>query len=121
VANLRAALGEGPFAAARAAGRVLTIEQALDDAAGATAPAVVAHSPSPDRSAAGLTPREREVLRLLVEGRTDRQIAEALFISPRTAQGHVARIFGKLGVGTRAAAVAAALRAGLVADQATPR
>jgi non-specific serine/threonine protein kinase len=120
VANLRAALGEGAFAAARAAGRVLTIEQALDDAAGATAPAVVAPSPSPDLSA-GLTPREREVLRLLVEGRTDRQIAEALFISPRTAQGHVARIFGKLGVGTRAAAVAVALRAGLVADQATPR
>jgi DNA-binding CsgD family transcriptional regulator len=53
-------------------------------------------------------------LRLLVMGRTDREIADALFISPRTAQGHVARLFDKLGVGTRTAAVAAALQSDLL-------
>jgi DNA-binding NarL/FixJ family response regulator len=66
---------------------------------------------------AGLTPREVEVLRLLVAGRTDREIAEELFISRRTAQGHVANIFAKLGVNSRTAAATAALRAGLVADE----
>jgi DNA-binding CsgD family transcriptional regulator len=64
-----------------------------------------------------LTPREQDVLRLLIRGQTDREIADALFISPRTAQGHVARLFDKLGVSTRTAAVAAALHADLLDDQ----
>ena len=61
----------------------------------------------------GLTPREREVLALIAEGRTDRQIAEALFISPRTVAMHVSSILAKLGVTNRggAAAVAHRLRA----------
>jgi DNA-binding CsgD family transcriptional regulator len=65
----------------------------------------------------GLTPREQDVLILLVAGRTDREIAEALFISHRTAQGHVAHICAKLEVNTRSAAVAAALGRGLAAAQ----
>ena len=60
------------------------------------------------------------MLRLLVEGCSDREIAEALFISPRTAQAHVAHIFTKLNVSTRAAAVATALQAGLVPDRPAP-
>ena len=66
------------------------------------------------RAGYGLTARELEVLRLLVAGHTDRQIAEELFISRRTAQGHVASIFNKLGVNSRTAAATAALRDGLV-------
>lgn len=60
----------------------------------------------------GLTPRERDVLALIAEGRTDRQIAGALFISPRTVAMHVSRILAKLGVTNRggAAAVAYGLR-----------
>ena len=60
----------------------------------------------------GLTPREREVLALIAEGRTDRQIAEALFISPRTVAMHVSSILAKLGVtnGSEGAAVAHRLR-----------
>jgi DNA-binding CsgD family transcriptional regulator len=54
----------------------------------------------------GLTRREREVLRLLAEGRSDREIAAALFISPKTAGTHVSHLLGKLGVTSRAAAVA---------------
>jgi DNA-binding CsgD family transcriptional regulator len=62
----------------------------------------------------GLTQREREVLALIAEGRTDRQIAEALFISPRTVAMHVSNILAKLGVPNRggAAAIAHRLRLG---------
>ena len=48
-----------------------------------------------------LTRRERDVLRLLAEGRTDRDIAEALFIGPRTVSWHVSAILSKLGVDSR--------------------
>jgi len=54
----------------------------------------------------GLTPREREVLALVATGRTNRAIAEKLFISEKTVARHVANIFGKLGVSSRAAATA---------------
>ena len=49
----------------------------------------------------GLTPREREVLELLAEGRTNKQIAETLFISESTAGVHVSNILGKLGAANR--------------------
>jgi DNA-binding CsgD family transcriptional regulator/tetratricopeptide (TPR) repeat protein len=61
----------------------------------------------------GLTAREREVLALLVEGHTNRRIAETLFISESTASVHVSNIIGKLGVSNRVEAAAAALRSGL--------
>jgi DNA-binding NarL/FixJ family response regulator len=60
-----------------------------------------------------LTPRELEVLRLLAEGRSDPQIAADLFISRRTAATHVAKIYRKLGVASRASAAAYAVRHGL--------
>ena len=63
---------------------------------------------------AGLTSRELEVLRLLVAGGSNREIADALFVSPRTVQAHLANLFGKLEVHTRAAAVARAYELGLV-------
>ena len=64
----------------------------------------------------GLTPREREVLALVADGRTNRQIAERLFISESTAGVHVSNILGKLGVASRGEAAAIAFRLGLVAD-----
>jgi DNA-binding NarL/FixJ family response regulator/tetratricopeptide (TPR) repeat protein len=64
----------------------------------------------------GLTPRETEVLRLVGQGYTNRQIAQALFISPKTAGAHVSNIFGKLGVGRRAEAAAIAERLDLLDD-----
>lgn len=57
---------------------------------------------SGDPALASLTSREAEVLRYLAEGRTDREIAEALTISPRTVQTHVGAILHKLGVRRRA-------------------
>jgi DNA-binding NarL/FixJ family response regulator len=53
------------------------------------------------------------VLRLVAEGRTNRQIAESLFISAKTASVHVSNILAKLGVANRAEAGAAARRLGL--------
>jgi DNA-binding CsgD family transcriptional regulator len=58
-------------------------------------------------SLAGLSRREQDVLRLVAAGRTDREIAADLFISPHTAGNHVRHILAKLDVSTRAAAVAA--------------
>ncbi|AWE52580.1 helix-turn-helix transcriptional regulator [Streptomyces nigra] len=61
----------------------------------------------------GLTSRERDVLRLVSAGRTNRQIAEELFISPKTASVHVSNILAKLGVSGRGEAAAVAHRMGL--------
>jgi ATP/maltotriose-dependent transcriptional regulator MalT len=61
-----------------------------------------------------LTRRELEVLRLVAQGHTDREVAEILVISPRTVNRHLSNIFVKLDVPGRAAAVAYAIRWGLV-------
>jgi DNA-binding NarL/FixJ family response regulator len=62
----------------------------------------------------GLTPREREVLALVAEGRTNRQVGEVLFISEKTASVHVSRLLAKLGASTRGEAAAVARRMGLL-------
>jgi DNA-binding CsgD family transcriptional regulator len=67
-----------------------------------------------DHRPGGLTKREREVLRLLVEGKSDREIAEELYISRHTAMRHVSHILAKLGVESRTAAAAHAVRHDLV-------
>ncbi len=115
VDRVRASLGVDAFAAAWAAGRALPLEQALAEATieldTAAAPAT---SPGAKTStAAGLTPREVEVLRLLAAGKTDREIGETLFVSRRTAATHVRNVLAKLDVGSRSAAAAHAVRLGL--------
>jgi DNA-binding NarL/FixJ family response regulator len=62
----------------------------------------------------GLTRREREVLAAVAAGRTNRQIADELFISESTAGVHVSNILGKLGVSTRTEAARVAIDRGLV-------
>lgn len=62
----------------------------------------------------GLTPRERDVLEQVAAGRTNRQIASALFISESTAGVHVSNILAKLGVVTRTEAARVAIMGGLV-------
>lgn len=67
----------------------------------------------------GLTPRELDVLRLAAKGHTNRAIGLELGISDRTVQGHLANIFGKLGVTTRTEAVLLAMKQGwLTLDEA---
>ena len=67
-----------------------------------------------------LTTREREVLAMLVEGKTNREIGAALFISESTAGVHVSNILAKLGVGSRTEAAALAARAGLAGTPPPP-
>jgi DNA-binding CsgD family transcriptional regulator/tetratricopeptide (TPR) repeat protein len=64
-------------------------------------------------SVGGLSPRELEVLRLVAEGRTNREIAETLVLSQDTVARHLTHIFTKIGVENRAGATAYALRHGL--------
>jgi DNA-binding CsgD family transcriptional regulator len=70
--------------------------------------------PPPPPDPYGLSAREREVLAMLVDGRTNREIGAALFISEKTASVHVTHILDKMGVTSRGAAAALAARAGLV-------
>jgi two-component system nitrate/nitrite response regulator NarL len=65
-------------------------------------------------SGPSLSTREREVLNMIASGRSIPAIAEALFLAPSTVKTHVQRLYEKLGVGDRAAAVAEAMRRGLL-------
>lgn len=69
---------------------------------------------SPARSTGGLTPREAEVLRCLVNGKSDKGIAEELYISPFTVMRHVSSILRKLNVDSRTAAAARAIRENVI-------
>jgi DNA-binding CsgD family transcriptional regulator len=97
----------------------------IELAAPATPPAD-ADGPAPAHEqplaeALGLTARELDVLVLLADGRTNRQIAEALYISVKTAGAHVSSILRKLDATTRTQAAAVALRAGLLQERAAGR
>ena len=110
-AEREAAMQGGPaFVAAFAAGRTMRPEDAVAEAAAFLA--LAAAEPSSTQAAApapfGLTRRELEVLRLIAAGRSDREIADALFISRHTAMKHVTNMLGKMGVGSRTAAAALA-------------
>jgi DNA-binding CsgD family transcriptional regulator len=65
------------------------------------------------RDTFGLSAREREVLRLLAQGRTNREVGERLFITRKTVGVHVGNILAKLGVSGRVEAAAVAIRLGL--------
>lgn len=119
----RAGLGEERFAAAHAAGRLLAPADLVEGRSPATDAAAPDGRPNAlpapgvaevidPAMAAGLTRRERDVLRLLADGRPDREIAAALSISPKTVGLHVSHLMAKLGVASRAAAVAHVHRRG---------
>ncbi|HEX2754175.1 MAG TPA: LuxR C-terminal-related transcriptional regulator [Candidatus Limnocylindrales bacterium] len=74
---------------------------------------VVGEAPVSKRDTFGLSRREREVLALMAEGRTNREIGERLFISQKTVGVHVGNILAKLGVSGRVEAAAVAIRLGL--------
>jgi non-specific serine/threonine protein kinase len=109
LAAAQEALGAETFTAAWTAGAALSLEEALaevaDFARQTSAPEFAA--PTGDES---LTERQREILRLLVDGLSDKEIATALGITRRTAAHHVAAIRAKLGASSRTAAAAIAVR-----------
>lgn len=80
--------------------------------AGVAVPRGGANVPSALR-AMGITDRETDVLRLVAEGRSTREIAERLFLSPRTVEKHVERLLAKTGTTRRTELVAYAARAGV--------
>jgi excisionase family DNA binding protein len=106
-ARARAALGAERFADLRVAGRRVPLEDAIAVASAVLVP--------PDMTGGVLTGRERDVLRLIAAGRTDQAIADALFLSRRTVNGHVAHLLAKLDVGTRHEAVTRGHELGLLA------
>jgi DNA-binding CsgD family transcriptional regulator len=113
------ALGAEPLLAEIAAlARRGRLDLAVPDGPMPTTPPAAAPLPADPY---GLSPREREVLALLVEGWTNRQIGAALFISEKTASVHVTHILDKLGVDGRVAAAGVAVRAGLVSVEPKPR
>jgi DNA-binding CsgD family transcriptional regulator len=93
------------------AGRAMTLEQAVADALRFSG-----EHPEPPRNP--LSPREMDVIRLVVAGKADREIAETLFVSVRTVEHHVARILAKLDVRTRTGAAMTAIAAGIVSPMA---
>jgi predicted ATPase/DNA-binding CsgD family transcriptional regulator len=112
----RLALGEERSAEAWASGRAVDFDAALAEATNfLVACAAVATNPEGTHAApAGLTPREMDVLRLLVEGQSDRKIGDQLFISHRTVMRHVENILGKFQVESRTAAAMLAVREGFI-------
>lgn len=70
--------------------------------------------PHPQEQYSGLTDRELEILRLVGQGFSNKQIGKELFISDRTVQAHLSNIFAKLGVNTRTEAVMYAVRNGWI-------
>jgi DNA-binding CsgD family transcriptional regulator len=94
-----------------AVGRAMSYDAALDEAV-TSEPVVEDDAESPATTV--LSPRELDVLRLLVEGQTNQEIAVALSISPRTVINHVANMMNKLGLESRTAVAAWAIRQGVV-------
>ena len=120
---LRNALGAAGLAAAWAAGRALPWREAIAEAVALAAgtsppspeagPIATVGGPSPADDPC-ITQREREVLRLVVEGLSDKEIGAALAISPQTATKHVGNLLRKLDVPSRTAAATLAVRRGLL-------
>ena len=112
ISAVRSGLGEEGWEEAWRKGRAMTQEQAIEYALNAEEPTTTTPSSSaPEQPSAparehpaGLTPREVEVLVLVAEGLTNAQVAQRLFLSPRTVQRHLNSIYHKLGVSSRTAA-----------------
>jgi DNA-binding CsgD family transcriptional regulator/tetratricopeptide (TPR) repeat protein len=120
-ARVRSGLGEAAWEKAVAEGGALGLDQATAYALSEEKPS---EPPSPAASQlpvsstpehpAGLSPREVEVLRLVAEGLTNAQVAQRLFLSPRTVQRHLNSIYHKLGVSSRTVATRFAIEHGLL-------
>jgi DNA-binding NarL/FixJ family response regulator len=115
--QVRDSLTQEQLDEAWAAGSALPLQAAIAEALGDDDPPLGSASAPPETRPAAefdLTPRELEVLQLLADGLSDREIGEALFIAPRTASFHVTNMLRKLDVDSRTAAAAFAVRHRLV-------
>ena len=114
--NRRADLNPARAEAAWLAGRAAPLDRIIEQALKVSEPVRVASS-RPQAAGevvpGGLTARQAEVLHLVAQGKTDRQIAAELVLSEKTVGRHLDNIFARLGVSSRAAATAVATRQGL--------
>ncbi len=111
MANLRGNMGEQAFGHAWNEGYSTPLSAIIAEALEVTAiPEILKTTQNPER----ISPRESEVLRLLVEGHSNKEIAADLFISERTVDNHVLHILTKLNVPSRTAAATYAVRHGLI-------
>ena len=108
--EVRDELGEPLFEATWASGRSLPFEAAITEAMAFADSALLLARATPAPAIAGLTRREQDVLRLVADGRSDKEIADALFVTRRSASKYVSVILSKLGVTSRTAAAALVLR-----------
>jgi predicted ATPase/DNA-binding CsgD family transcriptional regulator len=114
ITQARSALGDDAFAAAKKTGMETPLPEIVAGILNGEGPDT-GRAASPDQAKrSGLTSREIEVLRLIRDGLSNREIGERLFVSERTAQTHVQHILDKLDVGTRAEAAADAVERGLI-------
>ena len=122
LAAARSQLDESAWTEAREGGRAMSMEAAIEYALSAEEPSTTTPSsaapeqpstPAPEHPA-GLTAREVEVLGLVAAGMTNAQVANRLFLSPRTVQRHLNSVYHKLGVSSRTAATRFALEHGLL-------
>lgn len=125
--SIRDQIDPGTLDDAWARGRAMSRQKAIDYALG-TEDALIpieeavpteARRPDDPAALAGLTGRERDVLRLVAYGKTNQEVADALFISARTVSTHLTSIYGKLDVSTRTAAASWAIRHGIAEEQQT--
>jgi DNA-binding CsgD family transcriptional regulator len=116
IAETRMRLGDSAFAVAWDQGGALALPAAIDIARAVAAAARPGQpgAKAPTTGPAALTVREREVLRLIAGGHSDKEIALALGITRFTASNHVSNIRTKLGAPSRAAVAALAVRDGLL-------
>ncbi|MBX7235360.1 MAG: LuxR C-terminal-related transcriptional regulator [Caldilineales bacterium] len=108
----RSRLGDAEFAAEEAAGRAMSLEQAIDYAR--RLPLEPKPTSAVRSKADGLTPREREVISLIAQGKSNDEIADTLVLSKRTVEKHISNIFSKLGFTQRAQIVRWVIEQGLV-------
>ena len=93
----------------------MTMDEVITHALEETTPPAAASGEQVRTVRERLSPREREVLGLVAQGRSNREIADALIVTEHTAKYHVAQLLNKLGAGSRAEAVTRAVSAGLLA------
>ena len=123
LAEVHRELDDAAFALAWSEGQALSIDEAIAEALAVEAPSFKAPSQavtamaSGRRSAIDLTAREAEVLRLIVAGKTTREIAYELSVSTTTVERHITHLYGKIGARGRADATAYALQHGVVAHR----
>jgi predicted ATPase/DNA-binding CsgD family transcriptional regulator len=115
-AGARSRLGKRAWEDALSEGRAMGLKEAIEYAISPEIPFATTSAPeqpSTSEPPAGLTRREVEVLGLVATGLTNGQVAERLFLSPRTVQRHLNSVYHKIGVSSRTAATRFALEHGL--------